>query len=163
MANIHLFMIFCTLSISDGINSQTALDGPESHDSHDTTPTGTISTSNIDITRPSKIDSTYTSPTPATLTAVTVPPYNSECHATVTDFAYQNNFCAGAQDPESYLDLARPRYTCLGRCGQAPKYGQIFSECGCDASCTVHKDCCRDAFDVCPELLNTQIDEELYL
>ena len=162
MITIHLFMLFCILSISDGTNTSSTLNGPESHGLRDKTSTGTISTSNIVITRPSKIDSTYTSPTPATLTAVTVPPYSSECHATVTDFAYQNNFCAGAQDPESYLHLARPRYRCLGRCGQAPKYGKIFSECGCDATCTVYKDCCRDVFDVCPELLNTQIDEKLY-
>ncbi|GFS08859.1 hypothetical protein ElyMa_006606200 [Elysia marginata] len=86
---------------------------------------------------------------------VTVPYQYTKCHEVVTSFAYDEDLCAGASDPEKYLDLGSPRYTCLNRCGHTPTYGARFYECGCDVNCKTHGDCCRDMPDLCPELHNT--------
>ena len=80
----------------------------------------------------------------------------SECLDTATQFAYKNNLCADASDPESYLDFGRSRYTCMDRCGQAPTYGRKVNECGCDARCKWLGDCCRDMAHMCPEYFNAE-------
>ena len=100
------------------------------------------------------LETTFTSPTVMVPTEATIRPDFPECQLIATDFAYQNDLCAGALGPESYLDLGRSRYTCLNRCGEPPEYGKGFFQCGCDVNCEAHKDCCRDMAQVCPELHN---------
>ena len=89
-------------------------------------------------------------------TMVTVKHQDQVCHEKATGFAYRYDLCAGAGDPESYLGLAKPRYTCVGRCGEPSRYVNQFFHCGCDASCEAFKDCCRDMAQVCPDLHNTE-------
>ena len=83
---------------------------------------------------------------------VTVLYQDSECRHMATDFVYRKNFCLGARDPESYLQVARSRYNCLNLCGEAPKFGSETPECGCDAICGLFGDCCKDMAEICPEL-----------
>ena len=88
-------------------------------------------------------------------TMVTIKHQDSECEDIATDYAYRSDLCAGANDPENYLKLARARYTCLGRCEEPPRHVKRFFQCGCDASCEAYKECCRDMAQVCPDLHNT--------
>ena len=97
-----------------------------------------------------------TSVTAGSPTEFTVRHEVSECLDTATQFAYKNNLCADASDPESYLDFGRSRYTCMDRCGQAPTYGRKVNECGCDARCKWLGDCCRDMSQMCPEYYNAE-------
>ena len=115
----------------------------------------TMSTS-VNTTMPLSTEKRYSTTSIIPPTEVTVPNINSECYDIATDFAYQNDLCAGAEDPESYLDLGKSRYTCLNRCGEAPEYGKRSFQCGCDASCEAYKDCCGDMAQVCPDLHNTE-------
>ena len=110
--------------------------------------------SNADII--SKGNKDHTSTTIWSLTEFTVRHEVSECLDTATQFAYQDNLCADASDPESYLDLGRSRYTCMDRCGQAPTYGRKVNECRCDARCKWLGDCCRDMEQMCPEYYNAE-------
>ncbi|GFS02975.1 hypothetical protein ElyMa_002877500 [Elysia marginata] len=96
----------------------------------------------------------------------TVFPDDTACLEEATNFVYQNNLC-GALDPESYLVLAKAKYTCEHRCARKPVYGRLQSECGCDGTCLLHGDCCRDFHAVCPEIylkskeLYTKMEEPL--
>ena len=83
---------------------------------------------------------------------VTVLYQDSECRHMATDFVYRKNLCLGARDPESYLQVARSRYSCLNLCGEASKFGSETPECGCDAICGLFGDCCKDMAEICPEL-----------
>ena len=113
--------------------------------------------SNAEVTSQETYD--YTSTIIASRTAITVRHEVSECLDTATQFAYKNNLCADASDPESYLDLGTSRYTCMDRCGQAPTYGRKVNECGCDARCKWLGDCCRDMEQMCPEYYNAETVE----
>ena len=96
-------------------------------------------------------DTTSIFPSPS---MASIKPENSDCQDVAVDFAYRNNLCAGARNPEHCLSLATSRYTCLDRCGEAPSYGERFSQCACDVSCAAFGDCCRDMADICPDLQN---------
>ncbi|GFS15396.1 hypothetical protein ElyMa_001448200 [Elysia marginata] len=91
---------------------------------------------------------------------------NTVCLEEATKFVYQNNLC-GALDPESYLVLAKAKYSCEHRCARKPVYGRRQSECGCDGTCLLHDDCCGDFHAVCPEIylkskeLYTKMEEPL--
>ncbi|RUS77954.1 hypothetical protein EGW08_014263 [Elysia chlorotica] len=113
-------------------------------------------------TETSPLDTTFTTPTPASITLKTVAPSASGCPHTPTKFAYEKNLCAGARDPESYVRLGRSRYSCQGRCGQAPRYDQVFSDCACDANCAAHKDCCRDMAQFCPQIQLLSVQSDWY-
>ncbi|RUS84463.1 hypothetical protein EGW08_007759 [Elysia chlorotica] len=90
---------------------------------------------------------------------VTIPYNYSECRELATEFVYQRDFCGGASDPETYLQVARSRYTCFSRCGETRKFGETFYECACDSMCQLHKDCCADIAEMCPEIYNIgQVD-----
>ena len=73
----------------------------------------TLSTSvdtTIDLSTHEPYSSTHSDPP----TQVTITNTHSECNDIATHFAFRYDLCAGAGDPESYLGLARPRYTCVG-------------------------------------------------
>ncbi|KAK3728452.1 hypothetical protein RRG08_017252 [Elysia crispata] len=74
-----------------------------------------------------------------------------DCSHEVTKFVHENNLCRST-DPGSYMSSARELYTCVNRCGSRPVFGKIHTECGCDKSCVLHFDCCRDFSTACPEL-----------
>ncbi|KAK3726958.1 hypothetical protein RRG08_004052 [Elysia crispata] len=67
----------------------------------------------------------------------------------ISHLAYQGNWC-GASDPENYLKTNMAMFTCSGRCGKKPPYGNLRSECACDERCYIHEDCCPDMVTVCP-------------
>ncbi|GFR89841.1 hypothetical protein ElyMa_000803300 [Elysia marginata] len=112
--------------------------------------------------------STQTKETSETTEPFTVFLNHTVCLEEATNFVYQyqNNLC-GAMDPESYLVLAKAKYTCEHRCARKPVYGRSQSECACDETCLLHGDCCGDFHAVCPEIylkskeLYTKMEEPL--
>ncbi|RUS84217.1 hypothetical protein EGW08_008021 [Elysia chlorotica] len=75
------------------------------------------------------------------------PVLNPTC-SNVSALAYQGNWC-GAPDSSSYLETNMAMFTCSGRCGKAPLYGNPRLECACDERCYIHGDCCLDMATLC--------------
>ncbi|GFS27649.1 reverse transcriptase-like protein, partial [Elysia marginata] len=76
---------------------------------------------------------------------------NAQCENFAREFVYREKKC-GAPDAESYSLVALGRLSCEHRCGVAPNFGRLWSECGCDELCVIHSYCCWDVAIWCPEV-----------
>ncbi|GFN99933.1 hypothetical protein PoB_002643900 [Plakobranchus ocellatus] len=95
--------------------------------------------------------STYPPSTPQPGTVSTPAYRNRKCQDIATEYAYREGLC-GASDPVGYVSVARKRHTCKHRCGSAHTLGEMLFKCSCDELCLIHKDCCKDFINECPEM-----------
>ncbi|GFS15364.1 eukaryotic translation initiation factor 3 subunit F [Elysia marginata] len=100
-------------------------------------------------------------------TLSTWPPLTSESSTPPSNMTMIQQFCKlrpdgwakqegkcdlGLPDQESDSAFWQSRHMCINRCGKAQVYGEVDSECNCDAACVVYGDCCEDMATTCATL-----------